>query len=409
MGSFSTTCCASDLPIPGGTPVRLFLLSGNPYDEQAHGCEPTSKWVPRSFPIKGIYDDCGSIEEAEDSLAQRVMLDFMAIDGEGLDLSKGKDGRPFVDLTSLLSSVVVGEVSVRRGQKQERSHTRYLPSTEKEKKAAKKKAEEADSRWRKMTNRKPASVSDYQEPLVTVPVRQLMIREDVWQSLCNITLPPYCGDKDHTLADTREAVGKFWTYMLTKHDPEYGLQHHVVEKDIGGRNLSHVFNLIQDKVPFQLGTASAFHAAVERAKEGSTTKEEVDEFLDVTAEFLFVSDVLFFARRAWAPSHSSGTQEATWDHSLLYLRAITDVAQKNFEKEQEEQRKWDQELPWVILTTRAVFRTSLLAGERQSDFFSSWGRLSRGPAIWRKTGPSLGFFGLSPSKRSTTTTDRSKG
>ena len=62
MGSYDYTCGVSNLPISCGTDVRVLLLSKNPYDLMgSSACEMHSLWVPRTFPIKGKYDDYGNI------------------------------------------------------------------------------------------------------------------------------------------------------------------------------------------------------------------------------------------------------------------------------------------------------------------------------------------------------------
>lgn len=65
MGSFNETCALSGLNIPYGTPVRLLLLTQNPYvvtasHEAKRGVYHYDNWFCRSPPLKGAYDDYGT-------------------------------------------------------------------------------------------------------------------------------------------------------------------------------------------------------------------------------------------------------------------------------------------------------------------------------------------------------------
>lgn len=61
MGSFDFTCCVSGLPIHAGDDVVWFMLTENPYDDSLV-CYMHDMWFPRSLPIRGKYNDYGSIE-----------------------------------------------------------------------------------------------------------------------------------------------------------------------------------------------------------------------------------------------------------------------------------------------------------------------------------------------------------
>lgn len=65
MGSFLMTCCVSGLPIEAGEPVRWFLLVQNPHFDHL-AVYPDSRWVPRTWPIKAVYNDYGSIGSWEE-------------------------------------------------------------------------------------------------------------------------------------------------------------------------------------------------------------------------------------------------------------------------------------------------------------------------------------------------------
>jgi hypothetical protein len=72
MGSFDFTCAVSDLPIRCGDPVRIFLLTSNPYGERP--CYTTDVWFPRTWPIRAKYNDYGGVEDYGDEHLQKLWL-----------------------------------------------------------------------------------------------------------------------------------------------------------------------------------------------------------------------------------------------------------------------------------------------------------------------------------------------
>lgn len=65
MGCFSYTCAISGLPVEGGDPVRYFLLTESPYAETS---SINAEWFPRTFPVRGMYDDYGRVEMVQGPL-----------------------------------------------------------------------------------------------------------------------------------------------------------------------------------------------------------------------------------------------------------------------------------------------------------------------------------------------------
>lgn len=79
MGSFSSTCAISGLPLEAGDKVRAYLLTENPYDDSI-ACYSTAFWFPRTFPIRAEYNDYGSIDEVEDGPAKDLWMEGLQID-----------------------------------------------------------------------------------------------------------------------------------------------------------------------------------------------------------------------------------------------------------------------------------------------------------------------------------------
>lgn len=66
MGCWNATCFLSNLTIRHKNPVRLIVLKPRTYLESFHG--PQDFWEPVGLPIKGIYDEYGSIEKPESGI-----------------------------------------------------------------------------------------------------------------------------------------------------------------------------------------------------------------------------------------------------------------------------------------------------------------------------------------------------
>lgn len=63
MGSFNESCMISGMPIGYKTKVRMVLIKKSPHNEGTGiGCYPSWLWSPVSVPIRGEYDDYGSMD-----------------------------------------------------------------------------------------------------------------------------------------------------------------------------------------------------------------------------------------------------------------------------------------------------------------------------------------------------------
>lgn len=118
MGSFSSTCCISGLPIEAGDAVRYLLLTENPYCEGGFVCDTYGRFVPRTWPIKAEYNDYGSIENWEAGAVQesfmagfqRDLVEVGVGDNSCHDVAARKD----MTFEQLLEAVWEGRVRVQR-------------------------------------------------------------------------------------------------------------------------------------------------------------------------------------------------------------------------------------------------------------------------------------------------------
>lgn len=66
MGSWNGTCAVTRLPIFSGDPVVLIPIVERPSYDGGMLVHSTDAWMPFSLPIRGTYNDYGSIEPVED-------------------------------------------------------------------------------------------------------------------------------------------------------------------------------------------------------------------------------------------------------------------------------------------------------------------------------------------------------
>mgnify|MGYP003526415790 CR=1 FL=1 len=122
MGSFDYTCAISGLPIGAGDGVRYLLLTQNPYHrgKSAAGmtCYPTDVWFPRTFPLRGKYNDYGRVEQLQtgpqaDAWAAGFKVDMIE-KGWGGNTCHDVPAKKGMPLSDLLEAVHEGRVHVRQ-------------------------------------------------------------------------------------------------------------------------------------------------------------------------------------------------------------------------------------------------------------------------------------------------------
>lgn len=131
MGSFAFTCGVSGLPIEAGDPVRFLMLTKNPYHDGAkNSCYMHDLWFPRTLPLKGVYNDYGSVEDVEKGAAQDLWLEGLQIDliERGIGDNSCHDVACKKDMTfnELLEALWEGRVLVEREARLERNLDREL-------------------------------------------------------------------------------------------------------------------------------------------------------------------------------------------------------------------------------------------------------------------------------------------
>lgn len=87
MGHFSQTCLLSHLPVTGGTPIRVCLLSSSPYlkHPDRHG----EAWSFRAIPFRAEYNDYGSIENVHPEDQILVDLALAQFNRDAVEIPQG--------------------------------------------------------------------------------------------------------------------------------------------------------------------------------------------------------------------------------------------------------------------------------------------------------------------------------
>lgn len=118
MGDFAATCAASDLPIPGGTPIRVLLLTQSPYV-----ADEGDSWDLRAPPIRATYNSYGGIEDInpEDACILQMWLNALEVDlverGVGDNQVHDLATRKGMTVEALCDALSEGRVLVRQDVK----------------------------------------------------------------------------------------------------------------------------------------------------------------------------------------------------------------------------------------------------------------------------------------------------
>lgn len=119
MGSFAYTCAVSGLPIEAGDEVRYMLITQNPYNNGAgNTCYIHDLWFPRTFPLKGRYNDYGSVDDITSGPEKDNWLEGLKIDlferGWGENTIHDVPTNKEMSFDELLDAIQEGRILVKR-------------------------------------------------------------------------------------------------------------------------------------------------------------------------------------------------------------------------------------------------------------------------------------------------------
>jgi len=318
MGSWNATCQVSQLPILVGEKVRFLLLVKNPLHskserkirveelDQAQSidqfgyqpinecgqefCYSTEAWSPSFVPIRGTYNDYGSVENLDtSSLNWLIWMD--RINNEIFPLKQGPN--QYHDLATYKNMPLEHLLDVLRSG-------RLLFS------------------------------DDYTKS--PTPVCQTMIREDVYQNLLDIKR--YVYDKSYnkvplTPNDLYKEGLKFLSSEQIKFVIDNKLPSLCVRAPIN-------FDII-DGTRNHLSSYGEWFVEELRNKQLNTNSKECKSLVKDIADFIHVSAIMVKLRKTWQPGSGCGSQayEITACHD--FYSKMANLAKTLIKKEEEDQ------------------------------------------------------------------------
>lgn len=400
MGSFDYTCALSGLPIRVGTPVRYMLLTQNPYHRGKAAGEPTCGasdiWFPRTFPLRGEYNDYGAVENLQEGPQADTWAAGFKVDlcekGWGDNSCHDVPARKDMPLSGLLAAIGEGRIHVRQDVGRHDDITAevdaLLAKAAGKKPAAKGKArvpngiptrtrvervaaalgykmaasyrdgllvnrvdentvrvrsgdfatrdrtlatlrDQLASTWAGAVCCGTGSYSDDAELLLrplpgvrprskkerraALCVSHAMIREDVWQAVCGLTLSPSYGSP-MVVKDEIDEVRELWEKSTAKDVFRFTMRHE------GGGSAG-------DEIPFTVGLGTHWWAMVDAWNAGGKVSDaERDDFIQTAGQLAFVRHWMSATRYQWRPSCSCGPQFGEWAAHVAMLDAFGKIA-----------------------------------------------------------------------------------
>lgn len=331
MGCFNQVCMLSGLPIVYQDPVRALLVSEHPRATLGKAtCDYSSKYIPRTFPIRGIYNDYGALEDIKDDMFKRLWVKGLQTDL--FELSVGENPCHDIAVTrdmdfDQLWTAIWEERLIVPGHWSFHDYKQEKPSPS-----------------------KPEDIP-CRHGIRNVQVQVAMIREDVWQTVMRTPFKSWRDDFPKTLEELKSLMYNYWAecqsmlasaisfddLSTTEERSEAmieGKDDFSIRSLIRGvstmtlRRLDHpLAGLISDDCVLGLGS----HWLL--ALEGGVKPDELFEFLAGVAEMVWFEVVNGYWGRGnlWRPSYAGG-QDRPWKEHLKFHRdmvgILDDIIQK---------------------------------------------------------------------------------
>ncbi len=393
MGSFDYTCAVSGLPIGAGDDVRLMLLTQNPYHHGkkagAMTCGMNDVWFPRTFPLRGKYDDYGGVDRIQGPAQQAAWLAGFKVDlvqtGVGDNACHDVAAKKSMPLDKLLDAVREGRIHVRqdvgdRDTEEERKLFRAMrqkegkplipigiPTRIRVERALVKAGIKIGEGYLDgvLVNRVNANTvrvrsGNFDGQAELSKIRDLLA--DRWAGMVRCGTGPSADTAELILcplpgvrhrpprrrpsalpvasAVIREDVWQAICAMPTQKG--YGAPPSIESAiqsvqetwatSIEDTNILRRFMLSRDtmvasdRIPFTVGLGTHWWAMVDLWKAGSVSAEERDEFLRTAAELTCITHWLAMTRYQWRPSSASGPQSGHYDLHAALLSAFASIA-----------------------------------------------------------------------------------
>lgn len=308
--SHAHTCAASSLPIPGGTPVRAFLV----YESPHFGGYSPDGWYLRSHAIRAEYDeDTGTLRNWEDGPILRSWLEVLA-----LDLDSSIVPMQMGDFRWLLQEIRRGSLRVREYFTNEEEMT----PQEREDVAAFRLAR--INRARADRGEPALAVAPPRPPGSPLRVDLCFIWEDVWQAL--LMLPRRNEYDDMTLGAFRAEFRALAGWIA--HNEEDDAAPADGEEPVSARDRAHRMRRLTHNQHTSYNGLGVHARAMHR---NGTLQSVIDE----VADHNWVLSVMRTNRRPLCPA-GIGPQYACWSDHIAFIEAILGVARAGLAAEE----KW---------------------------------------------------------------------
>lgn len=327
MGSFAATCSVSGLPITRDTPVRFFLLTESPdCKDIAEAHSIYGLWGVRTFPLRALYNNYGTVEKVEEGAAQDIWMEALAKDLHPLPLGEN----PYHDLETSRSMSFETLLETLR---ERRVFCEQVSIGQRDREC-----KEAVNHARSLLGEEllPVPPKPPMEP--PLKVQPAMVREDVWQML--LTLPT--GGVEGTIQQYRDEIRALYlAYQslieetITERLEKLSIPPEAVPGawvGVKGRRESVASWVVQ---PTMWETLRDKHWEMYLAKK--IPVEEATAFIDSVAEAAYVDRVLMGVRFVWQPFHTAGDQFGDFYKHTRFLQGLADVAHVLALKELEEE------------------------------------------------------------------------
>lgn len=155
-----------------------------------------------------------------------------------------------------------------------------------------------------------------------LPVTHVMIREDVWQKLCKMSIRMRYENDVRPVERFREDARALWEKSVELAKSTGKIASMLLRYESGSGNVT-----IRG-VPFTVGIEENWRFMVEAAVAGAVAPEEVEEFHAMVGEFTYVQAWLALTRQELRPT-PSGPQFGEFELHRQLHEALADVAKSN--------------------------------------------------------------------------------
>ena len=332
MGSFAWTCCVSGLPVEAGDSVRFLALTKNQWAKDSGWTNYVhDRWRLRTVPLRGRYNDYGSVETFKKGLIEEVF--FRSFDLDVIEKETGDNAfhdvpvKPGMEQEAWLQALWEGRIEV------DPNYRARLPP---EKRPA----------WLKELKKyRKKGVSS---GVVGIPIQQAFIREDVWQLLLNmkpvyayeadeVPFQKYLDGVDALIKDTekQEKLLRDLSDTGVISEQEKALFSLTLSSDLasaGDFRENPVKAILHS--PNYASTTFGLKDSLELAKELDPKRRRLREFLHDLAETVYVERQFASLRGQWGPT-TGGSQFGEWALHGYFHAELTKLCAKKV-KEQEE-------------------------------------------------------------------------